>query len=147
MGKYNFSAMKFDEIMKRLEALEEANNNLRKENARLRNQVPSKRSLLKDINNSDKAIELLSVDVKDGQVIHSEARMDARFKTLYQNIFKLILPVCYIDPRTRDNRLQYKFFDELTDDEYRVYVETFEAVIDTLYYAKQKLMKGGTENE
>lgn len=147
MGKYNFSAMKFEEIMKRLEALEEANNNLRKENARLRSQVPSKRSLLKGINNSDKAIELLSVDVKDGQVIQSEAKMDARFKTLYQNVFKLIMPTCYIDPRTKDNRLQYKFFDELTDDQHKVYVETFEAVVDTLYYAKQKLTKGGFENE
>lgn len=136
MGTYNF-----DEIMKRIKALEEVNSNLLKENARLRNQVPGKRNLLKDINNTDKAVELLSVDVKEGHVIYSKKKMDARFKTLYQNIFRLILPVCYIDPRTNDNRLQYKFFNELTDNEYRVYVETFEAVIDTLYYAKQKLIK------
>lgn len=142
MGKYNFSAQRFEEIMQRLEALEQANNELRKENAKLRQQVPVMRNLIKNINNADKAIELLSIDVKDGKVIKSELKFDARFKTLYQNLFKLILPTCYIDPKTNDNRLQYKFFEKLTEEEYNVYVEVFEAVIDTLYYAKQKLQKG-----
>lgn len=64
MGKYNFSAQKWAEIEQRLEALEQANNELRKENAMLRSQAKTStpdRVLSRDIGNYDKAVALFAV--------------------------------------------------------------------------------------
>lgn len=139
MGKYNFSAMKFEELERRLEALEKANNELRKENARLKKDGYRKRSLFKDISNADKATQLFSVDVEKGQVIKSTEAFDKRFKVFYQNVFRILNPCCYTDTRTGAERLQYTFFETLSDEEYKIHVETLEAIIDLIYYAQLKL--------
>ena len=141
MGKYNFSAMKFEELERRLEALEKANNELRKENARLKKNGFSARSLFKDISNSDKATQLFSIDIDKGNVIKSEKALDSRFKVFYQNIFRILSPCCYTDPKTGAERLQYTFFEQLSDEEYKIHVETLEAIIDLIYYAQIKLNK------
>lgn len=113
MGKYNFSAQKWAEIEQRLEALEQANNELRKENAMLRSQVTAStpdRLLSRDIGNYDKAVALFAVP--------DDKSTGNNFATFYRNIFRA---------------------------EYRIYCETLEAVIDTIYYAKMK-MKGDADH-
>ena len=74
MGKYNFSAMKFEEIIKRLEALEEANNELRKENAALRNKkmTTPDRVVLDNIRNADMAKELFGYKNDRGKLVKTK---------------------------------------------------------------------------
>lgn len=139
MEKYNFTAQKWAEIEQRLEALEQANNELRKENAALRSQAKEKsldRVLSRDIGNYDKAIALFAVP--------DDTNTGNNFATFYRNIFRALNPKvsAFKDGETR---VTYTGTHEVTDAEYRIYCDTLEAVIDTIYYAQMK-MKGDANN-
>lgn len=139
MGKYNFTAQKWAEFEQRLKALESANNDLRKENAALKAQIKPKapdRNLSRDINNYDKAGLLFGVP--DTESIGNN------FATFYRNIFRALNPKIN-NQKNGGYRISYIGTQEVTDEEYRIYVETLEAVIDTIYYAKKK-MEGETDN-
>lgn len=143
MGKYNFSSQRLAELESRLLALEQANNELRKENAQLRKEkTPAKsRCLLKDINNAEKAKELFGLDCKDGKLIKAETerRTEVNLGVFYQNLFRALNPTVYVSPKDGRNRIVYTKIQDLTDLEYKIHVETLEACIDTIYYAKRKL--------
>ena len=139
MGKYNFSAQKWAEIEQRLEALEQANNELRKENAMLRSQAKEKpldRLLSRDIGNYDKAVALFAVP--------DDKNTGNNFATFYRNIFRALNPKVSTF-KDGETRVTYIGTNAVTDAEYRIYCETLEAVIDTIYYAKTK-MKGDADN-
>lgn len=142
MGKYNFTTQRIDEILQRLEALENANNELRKENAELRKhkQLTPGRILTCDIKNIDTAKELLSYSAKDGELIKDEKAFKANFGVFYQNIFRALNPTVR-EYSSGLSSIIYTPINMLTDEEYKIYLETLEAVIDTIYYAKTK-MKG-----
>ncbi len=139
MGKYNFTAQKWAEIEQRLEALEQANNELRKENAMLRSQAKDKsldRLLSRDIGNYDKAVALFAVP--------DDKTTGNNFATFYRNIFRALNPKVSTF-KDGETRVTYIGTHDVTDAEYRIYCETLEAVIDTIYYAKKK-MKGDADN-
>lgn len=148
MGKYNFRTQEIAEIMSRLEALEKANNELRKENAELRKykQLTPGRILTCDIKNIDKAKELLSYSAQEGELIRDERAFKANFQVFYQNVFRVLNPCVrkYSDKR-HNQGIRCTPINELTDEEYKIYLDTLEAVIDTIYYAKTK-MKGMSDN-
>lgn len=139
MGKYNFSAMKFEELEKRLEALEKSNAELRKENAVLRKReyFAKQRIISDDISNYDKAKELFGIKAENGKIVPSEDRTKSNFGVFYQNVFRAL------NPAVRDYKgiqsLVYTPITSLTDEEYNIHTETLEAVIDIIYYAKAKL--------
>lgn len=144
MGKYNFTSQRIDEILQRLEALEKANNELRKENAELRKykQLTPGRILTCDIKNIDTAKALFSYSTKDGELIKDEKAFKANFGVFYQNIFRALNPaVREYSGKNKSECLRYTPINTLTEEEYKIYLETLEAVIDTIYYAKTK-MKG-----
>jgi len=148
MGKYNFRTQEIAEIMSRLEALEKANNELRKENAELRKykQLTPGRILTCDIKNIDAARELLSYAAKNGELVKDEKAFQGNFGVFYQNIFRVLKPCVRIyKGEGKSQNIRYTPINELTDEEYKIYLETLEAVIDTIYYAKTK-MKGMSEN-
>lgn len=139
MGKYNFSAMKFEEILKRLEALEQSNEELRKENAELRKReyITKPRVVSESIANYDKARELFGIKAENGKLVPCEERTRTNFGVFYQNIFRALCPAV----REYDGKqsIVYTPITSLTDEEYKIHAETLEAVIDIIYYAKAKL--------
>lgn len=139
MGKYNFESKKLEEILKRLEALEEANNKLRKENAALKAGTPNKREVAKAIENRDKAHELFAISEHNGEIIPDDKGFRGNFGTFYQNIFRALNPKV----RKSGNRsgLIYTPVEELSESDYKIYIETLEECIDIIYYAKSKLGK------
>ena len=139
MGKYNFSAAKFDEILARLDTLEQRNVELAAENARLkaiRNIMPV-RIVIDDIGNSESAKQLFSVASHDNEIIKDQKSFKANFQIFYQNIFRALNPY----PRIYKNRetITYTPINTLSEEEYQIHIQTLEAIIDTIFYAKQKL--------
>jgi hypothetical protein len=148
MGKYNFRTQEIAEIMSRLEALEKANNELRKENAELRKykQLTPGRTLTCDIKNIDKAKDLLSYSAQEGELIRDERAFKSNFQVFYQNVFRALNPcVRKYNNERKSEGIRCTPINELTDEEYKIYLDTLEAVIDTIYYAKTK-MKGMNDN-
>lgn len=141
MGKYNFSAMKFEELEKRLEALERSNEELKRENAVLRaaHNFNQQRIISNDIKNYDKALELFGIAPKGGKIIPTPDAFKQNFQVFYQNIFRALNPT--IRSNNGRENLIYTPVSALTEEEYQVYTETLEAVIDIVYYAKGKLIK------
>lgn len=144
MGKYNFENKKIEEILKRLDVLEKANNELRKENAALKAGTPNKREVAKAIENRDKAHELFAISEHNGEIIPDDKGFRGNFGTFYQNIFRALNPKV----RKSGNRsgLMYTPVEELSESDYKIYIETLEECIDIIYYAKSKLGKD-EENE
>lgn len=145
MGKYNFESRKIEEILKRLDELEKANNDLRKENARLKAVSPVKREVTRAIKNHDKAHELFAISEHNGKIIHDEKGFRGNFGTFYQNVFRAINPK--VRKSGSRSGLMYTPVEELTDEEYEIYIQALEEVIDLVYYAKKKLEKEEIEND
>lgn len=139
MGKYNFSAMKFEELEKRLEALEKSNAELREENAKLRKceYFAKPRVISESISNYDKAKELFGIKAEGGKIVPCEDRTRINFGVFYQNIFRALYPA--VRDYNGKQSIVYTPITSLTDEEYKVHTEALEAVIDIIYYAKGKL--------
>lgn len=148
MGKYNFTAQKWAEFEQRLKALEQANDALRAENATLRQNIPQVaeplRLLSADISNYDKATELFGIDVENDELVADTAATRKNFATFYQNIFRALNPRVYAK-EGHSSRIVYVGINDVTPEQYQVYVECLEACIDTIYYAKKKLKKDGDD--
>lgn len=146
MGKYNFNAQRWADIEQRLSQLEAANNELRRENAQLRQQkheVPD-RILSRDMNNYGKAVEIFGINIKDGKIVTDETETRGNFATFYQALFRWVAPRVYTS-EGKPSRIVYEKMANLTESQYRVYVELMESVIDLLDYAKKK-MKGDADH-
>lgn len=149
MGKYNFTSLKIAELEKRLSMLEQANDELRKENAELRNNsaTTNKRELARDLTNYDKCIELWGYEIIDGKLTKTDDRRTIanNFATLHQNVARALMPVVYKAEASSKERIRGKSFVSLSEEEYAIFLETLEACIETIYYAKQKA-KGENKN-
>lgn len=145
MGKYNFSAMKFEEIERRLEALEQSNERLKSENAALRaaNNFNQARIISSDIKNYDMAQELFGIAPQNGEITCCPQAVKKNFQTFYQNIFRAVRPT--IRSYNGGETLVYTPISTLSESEYQIYVETLEAVIDIVYYAKNKMQNAKGE--
>lgn len=147
-GRFDFSAMGFEELVKRLDALEAANEELRKENRKLRESLPDKRLLLKDMVNGNKAIDLFSVDITNDGQLYKTTDMDTakkNFVTFYQNVFRALNPEVRPSKTGKNGyALTYKGFTDISDEDYKVYIDTIDACVDIIYYAKQKIEKNNT---
>lgn len=145
MGKYNFTSQKIAELEKRLSMLEQANDELRKENAELRNNsaTTNKRELARDLTNYGKCIELWGYEIIDGKLTETNDRRTIanNFATLHQNVARALMPVVYKAEASAKERIRGKSLASLSEEEYAIFLETLEACIETIYYAKQK-MKG-----
>ena len=49
------------------------------------------------------------------------------------------MPMVYTDPTTGNERLVYTRIKSVSDEQYKVLLETLESVIDTMQYAQTKL--------
>lgn len=149
MGKYNFTSLKIAELEKRLSVLEQANDELRKENAELRSNsaTTNKRELARDLTNYDKCIELWGYEIIDGKLTETNDRrtVSNNFATLHQNVARALMPVVYKAEASNKERIRGKSLASLSEEEYAIFLETLEACIETIYYAKQK-MKGENKN-
>lgn len=141
MGKNNFTS--YADVMNRLEMLEKKCEELRKENASLRiaQNLRQPRNLFRDIANQDKAKELFGIAAIAGKVQRDDTNLKQNFETFYKNVFKILNPNYYYNEKKKSETITYTATSSLTDEEYQIYVETLEAVIDVIYYA-QKKMKG-----
>lgn len=144
MGKYNFSATRFAEIEKKLAELEAKCSKLEAENAELkkRETAPTERSLLLEISNYDKVKELFGLDASSGEleVTESRTKIGANFQTFYINVIRALKPcVRKSESKTSKYRIVGTPQAEIGDTEWKIVVETVEAVVDTIYYAKKKM--------
>jgi len=146
MGKWDFSIDQYNRIMARLDELERTNNELRAENAELRRcgSIITSRLPLKDINNSEKARELFEVAPVKGEIVKSSDMFKSNFQTFYQNVFRALNPA--VRQKGENETIVYTPINTLTGEEYQISIEALEAVIDVIFYAKQKMKKGGKEN-
>lgn len=150
MGKNTFTS--YEDVCRRLAELERKNaeleskyEDLKEENKALRlGNLCHERLVMRDITNSDKAKKLFSVAANKGEIVHDTKTLRANFSVFYQNIFRALQPAC------REHRGNYSLkmrnIGDLTDEEYKIYLDTLDACIETIFYAKQKLQKGGKEN-
>ena len=141
MGKYNFTSEKFANIERRLTELEQENAKLKEllEESKKTETRPV-RNVANDINNFDKAKELFSIWVKDNKIVKDETYLKNNFQTFYQNLFRAIFPHPCDDNKRQ--KIRYTPVNELSDEEYNIYIETLEAVIDVVYYANKKIKEG-----
>ena len=141
LGELKYSSLKFKELEERLAALERANEELRAENVELRSKVKgkSKRSFYKDLPNIDVVKKIFGIDAKEGRVVPSGEKTETNFTTFYQALFRFIMPMVYTDPTTGNERLVYTRIKSVSDEQYKVLLETLESVIDTMQYAQTKL--------
>lgn len=138
MGKYNFTSEKFANIERRLTELEQENAKLKEllEETKKTETRPM-RNVANDINNFDKAKELFSIWVKDNKIVKDETYLKNNFQTFYQNLFRAIYP--YPCDDNKRQKIRYTPVNDLSEEEYGVYIETLEAVIDVVYYANKKI--------
>ena len=140
MGKNNFTS--YQDIVNRLEQLERECKELRRENAELRlTNAKRSRYLFSNISNVDKARKLFGITAIGGKVVEDETNLKQNFETFYKNVFKILNPCYYYNDKKMSASIVYTPTSTLTDEEYQIYVETLEAIIDVIYYA-QKKMKG-----
>ena len=143
MSRNNFSS--YEEVCRRLAELEQRCDDLERENKSLRlGNLGHERLVLRDITNADKAKKLFAVSAKGGKVIADDKAVKANFSVFYQNVFRAL------QPAVREHRGNYSLkmrnVGDLSEEEYKIYLDTLDACIETVYYAKQKLQKGGKEN-
>lgn len=149
MGKYNFSAMKFDEIEKRiagLEArsarLEAENRRLREENETLKEKSCQTRDLTHEIEDYSKLQALFGLDIVDGVLKPTDSRtkINANFQTFYVNVLRALKP--YVRKNTSKGeryRIVSTPLKDLSDVEWKIAAEMVNAIVDTIYYAKIKM--------
>lgn len=148
MGKYNFSAAKFAEIEKRLADLEMQNAKLLEENRILNSKTEKQpeRNLYREIKDSSKISSLFGFSADDGILKPTEnnAKIYSNFQTFYTNVLRALKPFVR---KKATGKAGYRIIgtpmNEFSDEEWKIAVETVEAVVDTIYYAKQKM----TESE
>lgn len=147
MAKWDFSIEQYNKIMARLDDLERTNQELRAENAELRRcgSVIASRFPLKDINNADKARELFEIAPSNGKIVKSSESFKRNFQVFYQNIFRALNPKARVN--SGNESIVYTPINTLTSEEYQISIEALEAVIDVVYYAKQKLNKEGGKQD
>lgn len=151
MGKYNFSAMKFDEIEKRITGLEascarlEAENiRLREENETLKGKTCQTRDLTHEIEDYSKLQALFGLDIVDGVLKPTDSRtkINANFQTFYVNVLRALKP--YVRKNTSKGE-RYRIvgtpLKDFGDAEWKVATEMLNAIVDTIYYAKIKMAK------
>ena len=149
MEKYNFSAMKFDEIEKRITGLEarsarlEAENiRLREENETLKGKTCQTRDLTHEIEDYSKLQALFGLDIVDGVLKPTDSRtkINANFQTFYVNGLRALKP--YVRKNTSKGE-RYRIvgtpLKNLSDREWKIAVETVNAIVDTIYYASMKM--------
>ena len=117
---------------------------LREENARLKNELLalsrcSRKSILTSLSNRDKCIALFGVRANNELLCKDISNTDNNLNTFYCNIFRALNPVAKIKAKSNTDYISYIPLNELDNNDYSVYIETLESVIDTIYYAKAKL--------
>lgn len=149
MGKYNFSAMKFEEIEKRISELEarsakfEAENRkLKEENAELKEKTALQRNLVDEIEDYSKVKALFGLDATDGVLkpINSRTKTYSNFQTFYVNILRALKPYVHKNTSKKgEYRIVSTPLKDFSNEEWKIVVETVNAVVDTIYYAKLKM--------
>lgn len=145
MGKYNFSAAKFAEIEKRLADLEMQNAKLLAENKSLNSMIVKKkpeRNLYREIKDSSRITSLFGFSADDGilKPTDDQAKIYNNFQTFYTNILRALKP--FVREKVIGQagyRITGTPINEFSDKEWEIVVETMDAIIDTIYYAKFKM--------
>lgn len=151
MGKYNFSAMKFDEIEKKIAELEARSVRLEAENRRLREMNETRkektcpvRDLTHEIEDYSKLQALFGFDIVGGVLKPTKSRekINANFQTFYVNVLRALKP--YVRKSTSKGehyRIVSTPLKDFGDAEWKVATEMLNAIVDTIYYAKIKMTK------
>lgn len=150
MGKYNFSAMKFDEIEKRISGLEARSAKLEAENQRLRQendelkgkQRSQVRDMTHEIEDYSKLSALFGLDIVNGVLTPTDngTKIYMNFQTFYANVLRALKPYARKSTSKGESyRIVYTPIKDFSDDEWKIAVETVNAVVDTIYYAKLKM--------
>lgn len=145
MGKYNFSAAKFAEIEKRLADLEMQNAKLLAENRLLNSTIVKKnpeRNLYREVKDSSKISSLFGFSADGGflKPTDDQAKTYNNFQTFYTNILRALKP--FVREKITGQagyRIVGTPINELNDKEWEIVVETMDAIIDTIFYAKVKM--------
>lgn len=147
MGKYNFDMNRVIEVENRLKELEARSARLEHENGELKKQLAAKptyeRNLVLQVKNYDKIKELFGFfAAKDGKLKATDNRTQIgnNFTTFYTNVLRVLKPyVRKNDSNSSTYRIVSTPQKEFDDKEWGIAVETVEAVVDTIYYAKKKM--------
>lgn len=160
MGKYNFNYTAIQELKNENEKLKAENKQLREQsddfNERIKrlegllekNQSVSSARALIPMLDHEKYMELFGIKVgSDGAICKASNRTSACdiFTSFQTNIIRLLLPRVYIAKNYKP-RILGKKLEDMTDEEYTIVVKTFQSIIDTLAYAKNKI-NNGKENK
>lgn len=150
MGKNTFTS--YEDVCRRLAELERKNaelenkyEDLKEENRQLKlGNFGHERLIMRDITHTDKAKKLFAVAARNGEVVNDAKTIRANFSVFYQNVFRALQPACR--EHKGNYSLKMRNVGDLTEEEYKIYLDTLDACIETIYYAKQKLQKGEKEN-
>ncbi len=155
MGRYNFSSEKLRQI-------ESENAEFRATISRLSNTVEKLEKALASVGESgenpekspkreiisnlerEKFLNVFGIDVQDGKIVKTSDRVKTTnyCNTLFAGAMRFLFP------EIRQKKLTCRRLHELSESEYEIAIETFQAIVDTLDYAKKKLTENrGNHNE
>lgn len=128
--------MSIEQLMARIAELEETNARLKRKVARRKE---TRRSLLYDINNNAKAVELLSIDHNNGRLYKTKKSLYTNFQTFFTNILRVLNPAISRNYKTGNEFIRHYPITEVSANDYEVYKETIEACIDIIYENQKRL--------
>lgn len=132
----NRTELDITKLVERIAELERTNASLRR---KLASRSETKRSLLDDINNHEKAVELFSIDHKNGKLYKTKASLYGNFLTFFTNIFRALNPAVATNKATGGENIRHYPVNDTTPEDYEVYRACLEACIDVIYDARKKL--------
>ena len=135
----NTANMTKEDLIEMIRTLETTNELLRKENKVLRRGRNTKRSILDEMSNREKAVELLAVSVSNGELYRSTTHLYTNFQTFYCNIFRALNPAPVKNEKAGTEYIRYMPFEKANENDYAVYKEVLERCVDAIYEGKQLL--------
>ena len=138
MGKNNFNS--YEDVCRRLTELEKLCTELKEENRMLKScrNLGHERTIKRDIQHRDMLKRLFAIaPTDDGAIIANEEAERANFSVFYQNIYRAL------EPTVREHKGKYSLkmrnISDLSEEEYKIYLDTLDSCIEIIYYAKRKL--------
>lgn len=138
MSRNNFTS--YEDVCRRLTELEKLCTELKEENRMLKScrNLGHERIIKRDIQHNDMLKRLFAIAATaNGEVEANEEAERTNFCVFYQNIFRAL------EPTVREHRGKYSLkmrnIGDLTEDEYKIYIDTLDSCIEIIYYAKRKL--------
>lgn len=139
----NKREMTKEELLDMIETLEKNNALLKAELVREKkmHRTGRKRSILEDIDNREKAVELLAVGAKNGKLYRSTTELYQNFQTFYSNLFRALNPSVVINTKAGTEYIRYSAINDLDENDYKIHIQLLQQCIELIYESKQKLGK------